>query len=147
MKYFLKYTVLFLLALQSSLAFSNDLLQLDQYKGKVVYVDFWASWCVPCRKSFPWMNEMQQKYGKDLVVLGVNLDHEKALADQFIKETSPQFKIVFDANGQLATQYQVAAMPSSFILNKQGKVAFKHLGFHIKKQSLYESEIQQLISE
>jgi cytochrome c biogenesis protein CcmG, thiol:disulfide interchange protein DsbE len=147
MKKLISYCILFLIAIQSHLAFSSDKLQLHEYKGKVVYIDFWASWCIPCRKSFPWMNEMQQKYGKDLVVIGVNVDQEKALADQFIKETSPQFKIVFDSKGVLATEYQVAAMPSSFIVDRQGKIIFKHLGFHEKKKSIYESEIQQLINQ
>jgi thiol-disulfide isomerase/thioredoxin len=147
MKKFISYCVLFLIVIQSHLAFSSDKLQLSDYQGKVVYIDFWASWCIPCRKSFPWMNEMQQKYGKDLVVIGVNVDQERSLADQFIKETSPQFKIIFDTKGELATEYQVAAMPSSFILDKKGKVVFKHLGFHTKKISTYEAELQQLINQ
>jgi len=92
------------------------------------------------------MNEMQEKYGKDLVVIGVNVDQEKPLAEQFIKETSPIFEIIFDAKGTLATEYQVAAMPSAFIFDKNGKMIFKHLGFHTRKKSLYESEIQQLIN-
>lgn len=120
-------------------------LDLNSYRGKVVYLDFWASWCVPCRKSFPWMNELQQKYKDDLVVIGVNLDQEKELADAFIQETSPEFKIVYDPKGKLATEFQVAAMPSAFILDRDGKVVIKHLGFHTKKIPIYEQEIQQLI--
>jgi thiol-disulfide isomerase/thioredoxin len=147
MKNILKYCCVVIVATYSHLALANNDLNIEQYKGKVVYVDFWASWCIPCRKSFPWMNELQQKYGKDLVVIGVNVDQEKSLADEFIKETSPKFKIIFDTKGELATEYQVAAMPSSFILDRQGKMVFKHLGFHEKKKSIYESEIQQLINQ
>ncbi len=147
MKNILKYCCLFIVVSYSHLALANNALNIEQYKGKVVYIDFWASWCVPCRKSFPWMNDIQQKFEKDLVVIGINVDQEKSLADEFIKETSPQFKIIFDAKGLLATEYQVAAMPSSFILDRSGKIVFKHLGFHTKKQATYESEIQQLINQ
>lgn len=147
MKNILKYCCLFIVASYSHLAAANNTLNIEQYKGKVVYIDFWASWCIPCRKSFPWMNAMQQKYGDDLIVIGVNVDQEKSLADQFIQETAPKFKIAFDTKGALATEYQVAAMPSAFILNREGKIVFKHLGFHTKKIALYESEIEQLINQ
>lgn len=147
MKNILKYCCVLIVVSYSHLAMANNALNIEQYKGKVVYLDFWASWCIPCRKSFPWMNEMQKKYGKDLAVIGVNVDQEKDLADQFIQETSPEFTIVFDAAGKLATEYQVAAMPSSFLLDREGKIVFKHLGFHTKKISLYETEIQQLINQ
>ncbi len=147
MKNILKYLCAALIVSCSHLALASNALNIEQYKGKVIYIDFWASWCIPCRNSFPWMNEMQKKYGEDLVVIGVNVDQEKDLADQFIQETSPDFTIVFDATGKLATEYQVAAMPSAFILDRQGKIVFKHLGFHSKKKSLYETEIQQLINQ
>ncbi len=147
MKNILKCVLLLAVTLISypSLAQADTKLDLNAYKGKVVYLDFWASWCIPCRKSFPWMNELQQKYKNDLVVIGINLDQERELADEFIKETSPQFKIIYDPNGTLATEFQVAAMPSAFILDREGKVVIKHLGFHTKKIPLYEQEIQQLI--
>jgi thiol-disulfide isomerase/thioredoxin len=147
MKNILRFCCIAIVVTCSHLTFAADDFKVEQYKGKVVYVDFWASWCIPCRKSFPWMNDMQQKYGKDLVVIGVNVDQEKPLADDFIKETSPLFKIVFDTKGALATEYKVAAMPSSFILDRHGKIVFKHLGFHEKKKAIYESEIQQLINQ
>lgn len=146
MKPILKCTTLLFAILINYPALANEKFNLESYKGKVVYLDFWASWCVPCRKSFPWMNEMQKKYGNDLVVIGVNLDQEKKLADQFIKETSPEFAIIYDTTGKLATEYQVAAMPNAFILDRDGKVIFKHLGFHTQKISLYEEEVKQLIN-
>ena len=74
-----------------------DGLDLSAYKGKVVYLDFWASWCTPCRLSFPWMNEIQQTYGaRGLVVIGVNVDHDRALADEFLRANRGTFKIVYD---------------------------------------------------
>ena len=82
------------LTVSSTLTMAADTLNLDAYKGKVVYVDFWASWCGPCRESFPWMKKIQQQYGKDgLVVIAVNVDQEKKLADDFLNEFKPEFKV------------------------------------------------------
>ena len=78
-------------------------LNLDALKGKVVYIDFWASWCGPCRQSFPWMKDMQARYGKDgLAIIAINVDQEKAKADAFLSEFQPDFKVLFDGSGTLA---------------------------------------------
>ncbi len=123
-------------------------LDLSAYKGKVVYIDFWASWCGPCRQSFPWMNELhRQKADEGLVIIAVNLDQERELADKFITELNPAFSILFDASGALATEFKVAAMPSAFIVGRDGKLRIKHLGFHKEKRPQYEQEIQQLLDE
>jgi thiol-disulfide isomerase/thioredoxin len=123
-------------------------LDLSLYKGKIVYLDFWASWCWPCRKSFPWMNEMQKKIGKEnLVVIAINLDQERHLADEFIREFSPEFTILYDPQGALATEYKVAAMPSAFLMDRKGNLRFKHLGYHHNKISKYEEELQLLLQE
>lgn len=132
----------------SGLASPAPTLDLDAYKGKVVYIDFWASWCGPCRQSFPWMKAMDAKHGKDgLVILAINVDQEKQKADAFLAEFSPAFKVIFDGQGQLASQFKVQTMPSSFMLDRQGKPRFKHLGFHENKRAEYEQEIQQLLRE
>ena len=134
-----------LLALSSTLTHA-DTLNLDQYKGKVVYVDFWASWCGPCRESFPWMKKMQQQYGKDgLVIIAVNVDQDKKLADKFLSEFKPEFNVLFDKDGKLAEDFKVSSMPSSYILDREGKPRFKHKGFHLDKQSQYETELNSLL--
>ncbi|HNI62796.1 MAG TPA: TlpA disulfide reductase family protein, partial [Agitococcus sp.] len=128
-----------LLALSSTLTHA-DTLNLDQYKGKVVYVDFWASWCGPCRESFPWMKKMQQQYGKDgLVIIAINVDQDKKLADKFLSEFKPEFNVLFDKDGKLAEDFKVSSMPSSYVLDREGKPRFKHKGFHLDKQSQYET--------
>jgi thiol-disulfide isomerase/thioredoxin len=120
----------------------------DAYKGKVVYIDFWASWCGPCRESFPWMNAMQQKYSKDgLVILAVNVDTDKASAAKFLATHPAQFDIWYDPKGELAKQFAVQTMPSSFVLGRDGKPAAKHNGFHQKKIGQYETELQQLLAQ
>lgn len=149
----IRFTVLSLTLLGSALAgvganAQTAGLDLSAYKGKVVYIDFWASWCGPCRQSFPWMNELhRQKADDGLVILAVNLDQERELADQFINELNPAFNILFDGSGVLATEFKVTAMPSAFIVGRDGKVRIKHLGFHKEKRLQYEQEIQQLLDE
>ena len=134
-----------LLALSSTLTHA-DTLNLDQYKGKVVYVDFWASWCGPCRESFPWMKKMQQQYGKDgLVIIAINVDQDKKLADKFLTEFKPEFSVLFDKDGKLAEDFKVSSMPSSYVLDREGKPRFKHKGFHLDKQSQYETELNSLL--
>ena len=145
---------LFRLAVLVSLLFTMPIatqaagLDLAPYKGKVVYLDFWASWCAPCRQSFPWMNQLQQAYGpKGFVVIAVNVDHERALADEFLRQTQPNFKIVYDANGEIATTYSFKDMPTSVLIDRDGKVRFVHQGFFPEKEDLYASHINSLINE
>ena len=106
-------------------------LKLADLKGKVVYLDFWASWCPPCRKSFPWMNEMEQRYGRHgLTVVAINLDKDRKLADKFLSEVPADFTIAYDSEGTVADSYHVPGMPSSFIIDRNGKIRSIHVGFH-----------------
>ena len=135
-----------LLAIPLSAQAAN--LNLASYRGKVVYLDFWASWCAPCRQSFPWMNQLQQAYGpKGFVVIAVNVDRERGLADDFLRQTQPNFKIIYDANGEIATAYNFKDMPTSILIDRDGKVRFVHQGFFPEKEDLYASHINTLIIE
>lgn len=99
--------------------------------GKLTYVDFWASWCGPCRKSFPWMNEMQRKYAaQGLAIVGVNLDQERADADAFLQKIPAEFPIAFDPSGDAPTRYGVKGMPTSVLVGTDGKVIAVHAGFN-----------------
>jgi cytochrome c biogenesis protein CcmG/thiol:disulfide interchange protein DsbE len=116
---------------------------LAQYRGKVVYLDFWASWCKPCRHSFPWMNAMQQKYGADgLVIVAVNVDEQHADAEKFLKETPAGFTVIYDPAGKLAEQYGIYGMPSSFVIGRDGQVLQKHQGFFDDSPAKYEAELR-----
>lgn len=122
--------------------------QVASHKGKVIYVDFWASWCVPCRKSFPWMNDIQQKYAdKNFTVLSVNLDAKTSLAEEFLLETPANFPIFYDPKGKVARAFKLKGMPSSFIINKAGKVVSSHVGFTDEKKVKYQAEIEALLAE
>ncbi len=119
---------------------ADEPFDLDEYRGKVVLLDFWASWCVPCRRSFPWMNQMQEKYGSNgLVIIGVNMDAEPEAAKAFLDDYPANFRIINDPDGELARLYDVIAMPSSYVIGRDGELATRHLGFKVKKQDEYES--------
>jgi len=129
---------------QSSL---DELQQLLKHsKGKVIYVDIWASWCIPCRESFPWMNNMQDKYS-DLKIISVNLDHDRSLTKEFLKDVPAKFPIIYDPKGKIAKHYKLIGMPSSYIYNKAGQLTSSHIGFNETKQKKYELELQHLLSQ
>jgi len=138
-----------LLLLSSGASASDDpeLLDLSDHKGKIVVVDFWASWCVPCRRSIPWLNEMQAKYrDQGLVIIGVNEDASEADYIEFMKEFPPHFKTIRDAEGVLAQQFDVVAMPSNYILDRDGNVVVRHLGFKVRLMDDYEAFIRDALT-
>ncbi len=118
----------------------------DALKGKVVIVDFWASWCLPCAKSFPVLDELQKKYGDKLVVLAVNVDEKAANMEKFLAKHAVSFTVVRDAQQKLVAVAEPATMPTSFILDGEGKVRFLHSGFHGEDtRKEYISEIESLL--
>lgn len=105
-------------------------LSMSAFKGKVVYLDFWASWCGPCKQSFPWMNDMQTKYGaKGFQVLAVNLDAKKADAEKFLADMPPKFQVAFDPKGEAPRTYGIKGMPTAVLIGADGKVIEQHSGF------------------
>jgi cytochrome c biogenesis protein CcmG/thiol:disulfide interchange protein DsbE len=120
--------------------------QLAKYQGKFVYVDFWASWCGPCRQSFPWLNEMQARYGaRGLQVVGVNLDAKGEDARKFLAEYPARFQIAFDAAGATPRAYGIKGMPSSVLVGPDGKVLFLHAGFKEADRAELEKSIQKAL--
>lgn len=127
---------------------ASETLSLEDYSGKVVVLDFWASWCVPCRRSFPWLNAMHAKYSdQGLVIIGVNLDMERGDAERFLEEYPADFSILYDENQDLARAYEVVAMPSSYVIGRDGKVAARHMGFKVRQQDEYESIMVEALQE
>ena len=122
--------------------------KLSDLAGQVVYLDFWASWCKPCRQSFPWMNQMQQKYAvQGLQIIAINLDTESSLAKDFLDKVPAQIPIIYDPEGNIASNYQLLGMPSSYLIDKKGKIRFAHKGFFTRTKPLYEQELVLLLSE
>jgi cytochrome c biogenesis protein CcmG, thiol:disulfide interchange protein DsbE len=123
-------------------------IQLDQYRGRVVYLDFWASWCAPCQQSFPWMQSLKVEYeGKGLAVVAVNLDRNRADADRFLAETPIDFEVRFDPRGAVAEAYKVKGMPTSVIIDRHGVVRFTHIGFRPIDGPDYEAQLKLLLAE
>lgn len=128
-------------------SFQAKAFDVQEYKGKVVYLDFWASWCAPCKLSFPWMESMHQKYkDKGLVVIAMNLDSDKKDAEKFLKPFKSSFLIEYDPDGKVAERFNVEAMPTSVIFDRNGKQVKQHMGFDSKKAELYEKEILSTLS-
>lgn len=141
-------TISLLLFWQPDIAAANGEFDLSDYEGKVVIVDFWASWCVPCRRSFPWYNAMHDKFGdKGLVIVAVNLDAEREAAEEFLAEYPPRFKIIYDESKDLAREFEVVAMPTSYVIGRDGDIRERHYGFKVKKQDEYEAAIVAALGE
>ena len=116
--------------------------KLADLKGKVVYLDFWASWCGPCKQSFPWMNEMQAKYGaKGLQIVAVNLDAKRADADQFLAQVPARVQLAFDSKGEIAKRFGVKGMPTSVLIDAEGKVIQLHQGFREEERQALEDKL------
>lgn len=123
-------------------------LDLTAYRGKVVVVDFWASWCRPCRRSIPWLNELQARHSpRGLVVLGVNTDTAREDADRFMAAVPVDFKVIFDPQGQLAAHYKLPGMPTSLIFDRDGRLMNTHVGFRESEQATREREIVSLLEK
>jgi thiol-disulfide isomerase/thioredoxin len=144
-----KFTLLVLLLITSPLRaeiYDIDELDLQSQQGKVVYLDFWASWCKPCRESFPWMNSLLKRYPSDrFTVITINLDAETEQMHRFLQKIEADFDVYHDPSGAIAEQFELEGMPTSYLIDANGKVVSKHIGFYTRKVDDYEREIEELL--
>jgi thiol-disulfide isomerase/thioredoxin len=123
-------------------------LDLHGLRGRVVYLDFWASWCGPCRQSFPWMQTMKNTYeNQGLTVIAIDLDTKRADAGRFLTQFHPTFDVRFDPKGDLAEFYKVQGMPSSVLIDRHGVTRFTHAGFRPIDGPVYEAQVRELLAE
>lgn len=116
----------------------------DSLRGKVVLVDFWASWCGPCQKSFPWLSAMYDRYSaKGLTIVAINLDKDRVAAEAFLAKHPAPFTVAFDPSGKTAKAYKVWGMPSSFILSPTGTVLYSYAGFNPDHAGAVEAMIKE----
>ncbi|MGM9490956.1 TlpA family protein disulfide reductase [Ideonella sp. YS5] len=121
-------------------------LRLGSLKGQVVLLDFWASWCGPCKKSFPWMNEMQAKYGPaGLRIVAINLDEQREAADRFLAQVPAKFTVGFDTQGATPGLFGVKGMPSSVLIGANGFIDSVHAGFRDEDAAALEKRIVQAL--
>jgi len=121
---------------------------VKEASGKVTIVDFWATFCGPCKKSFPKYQELVDQFGGDLAVIGVSVDEsdtEKAKFDEFIKTTGVKFSVVWDKDKSAAKLYSPPKMPTAFIIDKTGVVRHIHAGYGEGEEDKIADEIKALI--
>ena len=121
--------------------------ELKHYRGKVVLVDFWASWCEPCKVAMPFYQELQKQFPEKLVVLGVSMDEDREALQAALKKRPVDFKILHDPSGKIAEYFSVEAMPSSFILDARGRLQFEHRGFVEADKARIIKWIQGLVAQ
>jgi len=118
------------------------------FRGKVLLIDFWASWCAPCKVSFPAVDALFQRYREEgLLVIGVNTDKQARDADAFLSKYPHVMPIAFDPRGSSAKIFDVRAMPTSFLIDRSGNIRFRHAGYSTKVLESYEREITALLGE
>lgn len=127
---------------------AGENLRLSDFRGKVVLLNFWASWCGPCRQEMPILDELHQKYKPlGFTVLGVNVDQKSEKAEQYLKNIPTHFPILFDPENFVSDLYSVRAMPSTAIIDKDGNVRFIHAGYKSGDEAIYEKKIKQLMRD
>jgi thiol-disulfide isomerase/thioredoxin len=126
---------------------SKDM-SLSDLKGQVVLINFWASWCGPCRQEMPVLEQLYKKYKPaGFTLLGVNVEPKSADAVGFLKSTPVSFPILFDTDSKVSKLYEVAGMPSTVILDRTGKVRYVHHGYKPGEESEYQDQIRSLVRE
>jgi thiol-disulfide isomerase/thioredoxin len=120
--------------------------ELVLHSEKPVVVDFWATWCGPCQKSFPWMTALHERYAaRGLAIVAINLDKHRETANEFLEEFRAPFTIAFDPDGKTATAYRVKAMPTSYLIAPDGKILETHVGFDPRHAAAFESRIAEAL--
>ena len=128
--------------------FAGENIRLQEQRGNVVMLNFWASWCGPCRKEMPLLETLQKKYQRmGFVLLGVNVDEDSAAAQRFLKDVETTFPMLQDNKGDISKLYNVDAMPTSIFIDREGQLRSVHRGYKSGDEKAYEKIIKKLIRE
>ncbi len=137
----------------SGVTSTGEKIKLSAFRGKVVVLDFWASWCGPCRKEFPFLIKLYKEINKgeaqNLEIIAINLDEHSDNMQKFLAnlKTDVPFPIVPDPKGDLPKTFKVEGMPTTVFIDKQGNVRFRHVGFTEKDRSKYVKQLNTLLHE
>ena len=123
-------------------------LSLEDYRGRVVYVTFWASWCVPCRQEMPYLAQLRERHGREgFEVLAINVDDDIELANAFVEEYNMPFPVLRDEARIVSSKYKVPGFPTHFLLDRGGSIRFSGMGFDLNDVRALTQEVATLIAE
>jgi peroxiredoxin len=127
---------------------SGKNLRLSDYRGQVVLINFWASWCGPCRQEMPLLENLYKRYNKlGFTIMGVNVDTDSTKANNYLKDMTVTFPIVYDITNSVSKSFNVNAMPTTVIVDRNGNMRFLHQGYRPGYENDYKKEVVQLIKE
>ena len=127
---------------------SGDTVVLDKLKGQVVMINFWASWCGPCRQEMPLLDEMYKRYSaRGFTLLGVNVESDTKDAEKWLQQMPVTFPVLFDKENKVSKLYDVNAMPSSVFIDRKGNVRYLHRGYKAGDEGEYLNQIRALLKE
>jgi len=127
---------------------AGNMVSLKDFEGQVVLVNFWASWCGPCREEMPLLDQLADRYGPlGFTMLGVNVEEDASLANSFLDGTPVSFPILYDSQNSVSQLYDVIAMPTTVLIDRQGMVRFIHHGYEPGYENDYQDQIRALIRE
>jgi peroxiredoxin len=127
---------------------TGENIKLSELRGEVVMINFWASWCAPCRQEMPLLEVLYEKYGDlGFVLLGINVEEDSTKADELLKEIPVTFPVLYDNKNEVTKLYNVVAMPSTVIIDRDGKMRFLHRGYLPGYEEEYAKQVKALIRE
>jgi peroxiredoxin len=123
-------------------------LKLSEYRGQVVMINFWATWCAPCRQELPQLNRLHERYQRDgFVLLGVSVDDNPKAAQEMVNRLGVRFPVLFDAAKQVSDRYDIDAMPSTLLIDRSGAVRYLHRGYRSGVEREYDARVRELLKQ
>jgi peroxiredoxin len=127
---------------------SGENIRLSEYRGQVVLINFWASWCGPCRQEMPELDAIHKKYEPlGFTVFGVNVEQNRTMAEKILRDIPVTFPILFDDDNAVSELYDVDAMPVTVLVDRKGEIRFMHRGYKPGYEDAYEQQIRSLVKE
>ena len=127
---------------------TGDNLKLSEFRGDVVLINFWASWCGPCRQEMPLLSELHDKYkAMGFTVLGVNVEQDSSEAKKLLREMPVSFPVLFDNHSEVSRRYDVIAMPSTVLVDRHGNMRYLHKGYKPGLEDVYLEQVRELVRE
>lgn len=132
----------------ATLAEKSQKLDFNNYTNKVILIDFWATWCPPCKKSMPFLNSLRNEHLQEgFEIIAINVDENSEIAKQYLNENPVNYVKAFDPNGDCPVKFDVKAMPSSYLVDKSGKIRLVHLGFRDEDKAMLQKQVSSLLAE